>query len=155
MEPTINQYVDFNSPLANGVNNLSINTRPTMKHLIAITFCVLSSLSAFSQMYETQPQEVQAKMDLNKSNGESIWQGIISTYSVSVQGLTSESLVALQDRVQGDARILSFKVETTGVLVFTCEGGTPFEVVKGLLSSLITGIVGFEEKGSLKDNSNE
>ena len=94
-------------------------------------------------------------MDLNKSNGESIWQGIISTYSVSVQGLTSESLVALQDRVQGDARILSFKVETTGVLVFTCEGGTPFEVVKGLLSSLITGIVGFEEKGSLKDNSNE
>lgn len=126
-----------------------------MKHLIAITFCVLTSLSAFSQMYETQPQEVQAKMDLNKINGESIWHGIISTYNVSVQGLTSESLVTLQERVQNDDRILSFKVETSGVLVFTCEGGTPFEVVKALLSSLISGIVSFEEKGSLKVNSNE
>ncbi len=138
-----------------GDDNSYIKLFPTMKHIIAITLCVLTSLSAFSQMYETQPQEVQAKMDLNKINGESIWKGIISTYNVSVQGLTSESLVTLQERVQNDARILSFKVETSGVLVFTCEGGTPFEVVKGLLSSLITGIVGFEEKGSLKDNSNE
>jgi hypothetical protein len=126
-----------------------------MKHLIAITLCVLTSLSAFSQMYETQPHEVQAKMDLNKINGESIWKGIISTYNVSVQGLTSESLVTLQERALSDARILSFNVETSGVLVFKCEGGTPFEVVKALLSSLITGIVSFEEKGSLKVNSNE
>jgi hypothetical protein len=155
LKPTINQYVDFISPSNIGVNNISLKLFPNMKHFIAITLCVLTSLSAFSQMYETQPQEVQAKMDLNKINGESIWKGIISTYNVSVQGLTSESLVTLQERAQSDSRIISFNVETSGVLVFKCEGGTPFEVVKALLSSLITGIVSFEEKGSLKVNSNE
>ena len=126
-----------------------------MKHLIAITLCVLASFSAFSQMYETQPQEVQTKMDLNKINGESIWKGIVSTYSVSVQGLTPESMVTLQERAESESRIISFNVGTSGVLVFNCEGGTPFEVVKALLSSLITGIISFEEKGSLKVNSKE
>jgi hypothetical protein len=126
-----------------------------MKHLIAITLCVLTSFSAFSQMYETQSQEVQARIDLNKINGVSTWQGIITTYKVSVQGLNAEGMAVLQERVQNDSRILSFNVESSGVLVYKCEGGTPFEVVKALLSNLITGIVSFEERGSLKDNTNE
>lgn len=126
-----------------------------MKQLIVITLCVLTSFSAFSQMYETQSQEVQARIDLNKINGVSTWQGIITTYSVTAQGLTAEGLVTLQERVQNDQRVISFSVENSGLLVFNCEGGTSFDIVKSLLSNLITGIVSTEEKGSLKVNSNE
>ena len=137
------------------VQKFSLKNIFFMKQLyFVMLFCLVSFLS-FSQSYESQSSEVQSRMDLNKINGVSQWDGIVTTYSVTFQGLSAQGIVSLQERVQNDSRILSIQIESTDKIVFNCNGGTPFEVVKGLLSNLITGIVSFEEKGSIKVNSNE
>lgn len=160
MKTTHNEHISYNSLVIKFVFNFSfklflIKQITKMKHLLLLMLCVFTSFAFFSQTYESQPQEVQARMDLNKINGVPVWSGITTIYHVQVQGLSTEGLSSLQERSNGDIRISSMSVDNSGILVFNCTGGTPFEVVKGLLSNLITGIVSFEERGSLISNSNE
>jgi len=160
MKTTKNEYITHDWLECKFVFNFSyklflINQFPKMKHLLLLMLCVFTSFAFFSQTYESQSQEVQSRMDLNKINGVLVWDGIATTYRVEVQGLSAEGLITLQERSQSDIRVSSVTVDNSGILVFNCNGGTPFEVVKGLLSNLITGIVSFEERGSLISNSNE
>lgn len=115
---------------------------------IYLLIIVLSSFTSFSQIYENQNEAVKARMDLNKINGLPLWNGISTSFIVKTEGMNSERIDSLQQRISFYTEILSIdftKVLENGNVELICIGGIHFSVVKSVFSNLVTRIVGVEE----------
>lgn len=112
---------------------------------------LLSTCNGFAQVYtyEEMPREVKDEMNLNKQKGLSYWNDIIFTFHVSVEGLEKEEYRVLLDRASNLAEIISVRFENNLVIV-ECTGGTNFDKVKSIFSSMVSNISGIENRASIK-----
>lgn len=115
---------------------------------IYLLIIVLSSFTSFSQIYENQNEAVKARMDLNKINGLPLWDGISTSFIVKTEGMNSERIDSLQQRISFYTEILSIdftKVLENGNVNLVCAGGIHFSSIKSIFSNLVTRIVQIEE----------
>lgn len=119
--------------------------------ILTIPFLLLSRI-AIGQVYtyEDMPQEVKDQMNLNKQKGLPSWNDILFTFHVTVAGLEKEECRVLLERASGITEIISVKFEDNNHVTVECEGGTNFDRVKRIFSSLVSNISGVENKGSIK-----
>ena len=86
------------------------------------------------------PAEVRAVMDANKVKGIDIWTGIITKYTLTAHGLDSARTATLIQRASQHQKVKSIRVMPGGAVQLACAGGTPFDKVKMIFSSLVNGI---------------
>lgn len=113
---------------------------------------LLSTRKSIAQVYtyEDMPQEVKDKMNLNKHKGLSYWNDILFTFHVSVEGLEKEEHQVLLDRASKSAEIISVRFEDNNLVIVECKGGTNFDKVKSIFSSLVSNIPGVENRATIK-----
>ena len=116
---------------------------------------MLVSVTSFSQNYEKQSPEVQNQMDLNKINGVSIWNGIVTSFNVYTEGLTPVNEKTLLERIKTEPAILSVTIAENGKVILVCQGGTPFDSVKHNFSNIVTNITKIEENSYLQKQDNK
>lgn len=113
-----------------------------MKTLLFFTlFTLCTGLKA--QQY---PAEVSDRMTENKLKGLGRWTGILTEYRVTALGLDSADKVILVQRSKELASIKSLSMREDGTVQVTCAGGTHFDEVKRIFSSLVDGIRGVTQK---------
>ena len=98
---------------------------------------LLTSTICFGQEYGVIPSDVRAKMDSNKLIGIPTYTGIVTVYSVHCQGLENSELAELQSRAQNLSIIKEVIIQSNGVVDIICSGGTGFDQVKNIFSSLV------------------
>lgn len=124
--------------------------------LIGILFILmLVSITSFSQNYEKQSVEVQNQMDLNKINGVSIWNGIVTSFNVYTEGLNSVNEKTLLERIKTEPAILSVTIAENGKVILVCQGGTDFVSVKHNFSNIVTNITKIEENSYIQTKDNK
>jgi hypothetical protein len=99
---------------------------------------------ANAQNYDLLSQEVKKQWDSNKINGLQSWNGIETKYVLEVQGLDSIEANVLLERAQIIEEISNVNIENLRVIII-CKGGTPFDSVKKIFSSLIDNLTIVEE----------
>lgn len=120
-----------------------------------VVMLLLISITSFSQNYEKQSPEVQNQMNLNKTNGVSIWKNITTSYNVYTEGLNSTSKETVLERAQLQAEILSINIVENGKVILVCQGGIPFDLVKPIFSNLVTNITKIEENNYIQKKANK
>ena len=87
-------------------------------------------------------------MDSNKINGFPMWNGISTTFLVKTEGMDSERIDSLQQRITLYSEIISIdvtKVLENGNVQLVCFGGIHFSAIKSVFSNLVSRIVDIEE----------
>lgn len=106
-----------------------------------VFFCLLLNSSiCFGQEYGVIPSDVRAKMNLNKENGLPTYTGVVTAYSVQCEGLDNVEIIELQQRAQQKSQIKSIIIHSNSSVEVICTGGTPFEEIKPIFSSLVSNI---------------
>ncbi|OFY99519.1 MAG: hypothetical protein A3K10_16095 [Bacteroidetes bacterium RIFCSPLOWO2_12_FULL_31_6] len=124
--------------------------------LIGMLFMfMLVSITSFSQNYEKQSTEVQNQMNLNKINGVSIWNDIVTSFNVYTEGLNSVNEGILIERIKTEPSILSTTIAENGKVILVCQGGTEFVSVKHNFSNIVTNITKIEENSYLQKQDNK
>ena len=113
------------------------------------------SLTSFSQNYENQSPEVQNQMNLNKTNGVSIWNGISISYNVYTEGLNSTNEETVFQRAKLQAEIVSINIAENGKVTLVCIGGTTFDSIKPIFSNMVTNITKIEESVYIQTKENK
>lgn len=126
-----------------------------LKSVGILALFLLVSLTSFSQNYEKQSTEVQNQMNLNKINGVSIWNGIVTSYDVYTEGLNAASEETVLQRAKLQPVILSITIAENGKVVLVCQGGINFDTVKPIFSNMVTSISKIEENSYLQKQENK
>lgn len=106
--------------------------------LLLITFLCFGEAKA--QEFGVITNEVRQKMDDNKVQGQSVWIGITTSYTVYTQGLTQSNIALLFNRLGENPSVKGYEMlDETRVLVNTL-GGTSFDLIKPEFSNLVTTI---------------
>src|SRR3972149_6478783 len=117
----------------------------TLESIGILMLFLLMSHTSFSQNYEKQSVEVQNKMDVNKIDGVSIWNGISTSYNVYTEGLNSTGEETVLQRAKLQPEILSITITENGKVILICHGGTRFDSIKKIFSNLVTNITKIEK----------
>lgn len=118
---------------------------------LLVPFLLFSDISSAQvYTYEDMPREVKERMDLNKQNSLPSWDGIVFSYFVSVEGLEPGEHKELLDRAANIPEIFSVNFQNNDLVIVECKGGTNFDFVKRIFSSLVSNISGIKNIGSVK-----
>ena len=96
--------------------------------------------TGYAQEYGVITPNVRALMDANKLNGLPTYTGIVTSYTVQCEGLDNLEVNELQQRATENSKIKSVIIHSTSMIEVVCSGGTGFEEVKSIFSSLVTNI---------------
>lgn len=106
-----------------------------------LIICLFIGVTAgYAQEYGVITPEVRAKMDSNKLNGNPLYTGIVTAYIVQCEGLDNSELTELQSRAQTLTVVQGIIIQSNNIIEVVCSGGTGFEEVKAIFSSLVTHI---------------
>lgn len=96
--------------------------------------------TGYAQEYGVITPNVRALMDANKLNGLPTYTGIVTSYTIQCEGLDNLEVNELQQRATENSKIKSVIIHSTSLIEVVCTGGTGFEEVKSIFSSLVTNI---------------
>jgi hypothetical protein len=97
--------------------------------------------TGYAQEYGVITPNVRALMDANKLNGLPTYTGIVTAYTVQCEGLENSEVNELQQRATEISKVKSVIIHSTSSIEVVCSGGTGFEEVKSIFSSLVTHIL--------------
>jgi hypothetical protein len=96
--------------------------------------------TGYAQEYGVITPNVRALMDANKLNGLPTYTGIVTSYTVQCEGIENSEVNELQQRATEISKVKSVIIHSTSSIEVVCSGGTGFEEVKSIFSSLVTNI---------------
>jgi len=100
----------------------------------------LGVTNSYAQEYGVIPANVRSLMDANKLNGLPVYSGVVTSYTAQCEGLDNLELNELQQRATENNKITSVIIHSTSLIEIVCSGGTGFDEVKPIFSSLVTNI---------------
>ena len=100
----------------------------------------LGVTNSYAQEYGVIPANVRSLMDANKLNGLPSYSGVVTSYTAQCEGLDNLEVNELQQRATENSKIKSVIIHSTSMIEVVCSGGTGFEEVKSIFSSLVTNI---------------
>jgi hypothetical protein len=96
--------------------------------------------TGYAQEYGVITPNVRALMDANKLNGLPTYTGIVTSYTVQCEGIENSEVNELQQRATEISKVKSVIIHSTSSIEVVCFGGTGFEEIKSIFSSLVTNI---------------
>lgn len=120
-----------------------VSTRQAKMKKSALIFLSVFFVSfSFAQQV---PADIRSVMDANKIQGIDVWSGINVIFEVVPLGLDSAEKITLVERAHLLPVIKSIKLSDSGTVVLTCNGGTPFDDVKKIFSTIVSGLSSITE----------